>query len=166
MIRAGEISEIDAILNIIKSCALNMIQNDIYQWNQHYPDRSSFINDAENQELYVYVINGKVVACISLCVHMDEVYLPVKWKTKNDNNLYIHRLAVHPDFQKKGVGKILMDFAEKYAEEKKFESVRLDTFSVNKRNLKFYESRGYQRLEGIYFPKQSEFPFYCYELIL
>ena len=59
-----------------------------------------------------------------------------------------------------------LDFAEKYAREKKFASVRLDTFSVNKRNLKFYESRGYQRLEGIYFPKQSEFPFYCYELIL
>ena len=114
----------------------------------------------------VYVINGKLVASISLCMHMDEVYLPVKWKTKNDNNLYIHRLAVHPDFQKKGIGKILMDFAEKYAKEKKFASVRLDTFSVNKRNLKFYESRGYQRLEGIYFPKQSEFPFYCYELIL
>ena len=54
----------------------------------------------------------------------------------------------------------------KLAKEKKFASVRLDTFSVNKRNLKFYESRGYQRLEGIYFPKQSEFPFYCYELIL
>ena len=69
-------------------------------------------------------------------------------------------------FKKKGIGKILMDFAEKYAREKKFTSVRLDTFSVNKRNLKFYESRGYQRLEGIYFPKQSEFPFYCYELIL
>ena len=130
------------------------------------PDRGSFINDAENRELYVYVINGKVVACISLCMHMDEVYSPVKWKTKNDNNLYIHRLAVHPDFQKKGVGKILMDFAEEYAKEKKFVSVRLDTFSVNKRNLKFYESRGYGRLEEIHFPKQSEFPFYCYELIL
>ena len=45
-------------------------------------------------------------------------------------------------------------------------SVRLDTFSQNKRNLKFYESRNYNRLEEIYFPKQSEFPFYCYELIL
>ena len=166
MIRAGEIFDIDAILNITKSCALHMIQNNIYQWNEHYPDRGSFISDAENQELYVNVINGKVIACISLCTHMDEVYLPVKWKTKNDNNLYIHRLAVHPNFQKKGIGKILMDFAENYARKKKFASVRLDTFSVNKRNLKFYESRGYQRLGGIYFPKQSEFPFYCYELIL
>ena len=97
---------------------------------------------------------------------MDKVYIPVSWVTKNSNNLYIHRLAVHPDFQKKGIGKALMDFAEKYAKKKEYKSIRLDTFSVNKRNLKFYESRGYQRLEKIYFPKQSEFPFYCYELIL
>ena len=54
--KGGEISDIDAILNITKSCALHMIQNNIYQWNEHYPDRGSFINDAENQELYVYVI--------------------------------------------------------------------------------------------------------------
>ena len=59
-----------------------------------------------------------------------------------------------------------MDFAENYAKDNSHISVRLDTFSKNKRNLKFYESRGYQRLDGIYLPKQSEFPFYCYELIL
>ena len=146
MIRPGGISDIDVILNITKSCAAHMVQNGIFQWNEHYPDRDSFVNDAKNKELYVCSKNGKVIACISLCKHMDEVYLPVKWKTKNGNNLYIHRLAVHPDFQKKGVGKILMDFAEKYAREKKYISVRLDTFSVNKRNLKFYESRGYKSL--------------------
>ena len=166
MIRAGNISDINTILNITKSCAAHMIQNGIYQWNEHYPDKSSFINDAENMELYVYIENEKVIACISLCKKMDEVYFPVSWITRNYNNLYIHRLAVHPDFQKKGVGKVLMGFAEKYARKKKCKSIRLDTFSVNKRNLKFYESRGYQRLERIYFPKQSEFPFYCYELII
>ena len=72
MIRLGEVSDIDAILNITKSCALHMIQNNIYQWNEHYPDRGSFINDAENQELYVYVINGKVVACISCLLYTSD----------------------------------------------------------------------------------------------
>ena len=166
MIRAGNISDINTILNITKSCAAHMIQNGIYQWNEHYPDKSSFVNDAENNDLYVDVENEEIIACISLCIKMDEVYMPITWKTKNQNNLYIHRLAVHPDFQKKGVGKNLMDFAENYAREKLYKSIRLDTFSNNKRNLKFYESRGYQQLESIYFPKQSEFPFYCYELIL
>ena len=166
MIRAGNISDINTILNITKSCAAHMIQNGIYQWNEHYPDKTSFVNDAENNDLYVYVENEEIIACISLCSKMDEVYMPITLKTKNQNNLYIHRLAVHPDFQKKGVGKNLMDFAENYAREKLYKSIRLDTFSKNKRNLKFYESRGYHQLESVYFPKQSEFPFYCYELIL
>ena len=166
MIRSANISDIESVLYITKSCALHMISNGIFQWNEHYPDKASFINDIENEELFVYCVSEKLVACISLCNKMDEIYKPVNWKTVNKNNLYVHRLAVHPDFQKKGIGKSLMDFAENYAGLKKCVSVRLDTFSKNKRNLKFYESRGYQKLNGIYFPKQSKFPFYCYELIL
>ena len=166
MIRAGSIFDVDSILDITKSCAAHMIENGIYQWNEHYPDRESFVDDAKNNELYIYTENEKIVACISLCDKMDDVYSSVNWETKDENNLYIHRLAVHPDFQKKGVGKSLMDFAEKFAQEKKYKSIRLDTFSMNKRNLKFYESRGYIRLEEIYFPNQSEYPFYCYELVI
>ncbi|MBT8264540.1 MAG: GNAT family N-acetyltransferase, partial [Muriicola sp.] len=59
----------------------------------------------------------------------------------------------------------LMDFAETYARENQFMSVRLDTFSKNERNQRFYEARGYQKLEEIYFPNQSKDPFYCYEFV-
>ena len=75
-------------------------------------------------------------------------------------------LATHPEQWGSGLGQELMDFAKNFAREEKYESVRLDTFSLNKRNHKFYEARGYQRLGNIYFPKQSEAPFYCYELLL
>jgi len=59
-----------------------------------------------------------------------------------------------------------MAFAETYARNKNFAAVRLDTFSQNKRNQRFYEIRGYTKLTDIYFPKQSEHPFHCYELVL
>jgi ribosomal protein S18 acetylase RimI-like enzyme len=75
-------------------------------------------------------------------------------------------LAVSPAFQKKGYARKLMDFAESFAKQNAAVSVRLDTFSQNKRNQRFYENRGYQRLGNIYFPKQSQHPFYCYELVL
>ena len=138
----------------------------IFQWNEHYPDKESFIKDEKNKGLYVYCIDEQIVSCVSLCNKMDKEYITVKWNTKNDNNLYVHRLAVHPNFQRKGIGKSLMDYAESFAKKNEYSSIRLDTFSQNKRNLKFYESRGYERLEEIYFLKQSKFPFYCYELIL
>ena len=166
MIRIGSVTDIDSILGVTKSCARHMKSQGIFQWNKHYPDKNSFIDDAKKKELFVFVEDESIVACISLCNEMDKVYKSVKWNTKNHNNLYVHRLAVHPNFQKKGIGKSLMDYAEKFGKKNQYISIRLDTFSENKRNLKFYESRGYKRLEEIYFPKQSKFPFYCYELIL
>ena len=59
-----------------------------------------------------------------------------------------------------------MDFTENYASKNNFKSIRLDTFSQNKRNQLFYEKRNYTKLEKIYFLNQSEYPFYCYEMII
>jgi len=97
---------------------------------------------------------------------MDKEYKNVKWITNNRKNIYIHRLAIHPDHQGQGYAQQLMDYAEQFAIENNYTSIRLDTFSQNKRNQLFYELRGYKKLGDIYFPKQSECPFHCYELIL
>ena len=166
MIRRAKISEIPDILVITKACAVFMIDNQIYQWNEHYPSATVFENDIERDELYVLEIAKKVVGTIVITTLVDEEYLPIKWLTPNSNNVYIHRLSVHPEHQGKGYAQKLMDFAENNAKEKGYLSIRLDTFSQNKRNQKFYEKRGYQRLGDIFLPKQSEHPFHCYELVL
>ena len=166
MIRKGTYTDIDNILEITKSCALHLIDNQIYQWNEHYPNREAFDEDVKNNELYVLEINSTIIGCISISTFMDAFYKPIKWLMVSRNNLYIHRLAIHPKYQGNGYAQQLMTFAENHAKEKNYVSIRLDTFSQNLSNLKFYELRGYLRLEGIYFPNQSEYPFYCYELIL
>lgn len=166
MIRKGKIEDIKSIMNLTKACAKAMIAKGIYQWNAHYPNSSAFKKDVERNELYVLETDSDISGTIVISTVMDEEYKPIEWLTKNDNNLYIHRLAIHPNLQGKGYAQQLMDFAENYAIENNYSSIRLDTFSQNKRNQKFYELRGYKRLGDIYFPKQSEFPFHCYELLL
>ena len=165
MIRKATTSDIDSILKITKACAKHMTDNAIFQWNKHYPSKDAFLNDVERDELYVLEINDNITGCVVISTLMDEEYIPVKWLTKNESNIYIHRLAIHPETQGKGYAQQLMAFAETYAKSNNYKSVRLDTFSQNKRNQKFYEQRSYTRLGNIYFPKQSEFPFYCYELV-
>jgi ribosomal protein S18 acetylase RimI-like enzyme len=96
----------------------------------------------------------------------DVEYKTVQWLTTNIRNLYVHRLAVKPVFQGKGYAQQLMQFAESYAKENNYVSIRLDTFSKNERNQQFYEKRNYIKLASIYLPNQSEFPFYCYEKVL
>ena len=166
MIRKATPEDIDAILLITKACALHMQSQSIFQWNEVYPNRQAFVTDIERDELYVIEIDNTIKGCIVISTFMDEVYKPVQWITENKNNIYIHRLAIDPKTQGKGLAQQLMAFAEQYAIDNNYSSIRLDTFSQNPRNQKFYELRGYKRLEDIYFPKQSEFPFYCYELVL
>lgn len=166
MIRKAVLSDLDAIYTLTRACAKAMIANGIYQWNEHYPTQERFQKDVELQELYVLEEENYIKGIIVLTDLMDEEYIPVTWLTANTNNLYIHRVAVDPEYWGKGYAQKLMDFGEDYAKKNQYQSVRLDTFSQNKRNQKFYEIRGYQRLDDIYFPKQSEHPFHCYELIL
>lgn len=155
MIRRAKILEINDILDLTKACAASMIEKGIYQWNEDYPSKEAFKKDIERKELYVLERNGSIAGIIAISILMDEEYLPVKWSVPHKNNIYIHRLGIHPAHQGKG-----------YATANNFGSVRLDTFSQNKRNQKIYETRGYKKLGDVYFPKQSDYPFHCYELVL
>jgi ribosomal protein S18 acetylase RimI-like enzyme len=166
MIRKGASTDIDNIIRLTKACAVDMISKNIFQWNEFYPSKEAFLKDVKRDELYILELENNIIGCVVISTLMDDEYLPISWLSENDNNIYIHRLAIHPKHQKKGYAKKLMNYAEAYAKENNYVSVRLDTFSQNKRNQKFYESRGYKRLGDIFFPKQSNHPFYCYELIL
>ncbi|NNE77485.1 MAG: GNAT family N-acetyltransferase [Pricia sp.] len=166
MIRRAKISEIPDILTITRSCAALMIEKGIYQWNDHYPSSDVFELDIARGELYVLVHEEKVIGTLVISTFMDEEYKSIPWLTANVKNLYVHRLSVHPEKQGRGYARQLMDFAESHGRNNGYTSIRLDTFSQNKRNQKFYETRGYQKLEDIYLPKQSEHPFHCYELVL
>ncbi len=166
MILKVQFSDLDAIYALTKSCGQHLIDKGIFQWNEFYPSKEVLKKDIQLDQLYKFVENDQIIGIVVLTEIEDEEYKRVKWLTKNGGNLYIHRLAVHPNFQGKGIAKHLMDFAENFAEINKYQSVRLDTFSQNKRNQQFYENRNYIKLEEIYFPNQSKFPFYCYELIL
>lgn len=166
MIRKATHSDIDVILKLTKACTQFMIDKGIYQWNDNYPNKSAFENDIQRGELYLLEYENDIIGCVVISTFVDQEYKLVKWLTSNGDNVYIHRLAVHPDYQKQGYAQQLMTFAEDYAKANKFISVRLDTFSQNKGNQKFYEKRGYKRLETIHYPLQSEHDFYCYELVL
>jgi ribosomal protein S18 acetylase RimI-like enzyme len=166
MIQQAKLSEIEQILAITKACGERMTLEGMNQWNENYPNSEAFQKDIERNELYVFLAEESIIGSIVISTKMDEDYKTVDWVTETSNHYYIHRLAVHPDHQGKGIARKMMDFAENLAIENNLVSIRLDTFSKNIRNQKFYENRGYQRLGNIYFKGQSEFPFYCYELSL
>ena len=166
MIRKANLKDLHSVKKIAEACATNMINQGVFQWNEHYPSLAIFKKDIEEENLYVIDLDEIVYGCIMFSEEKDPLYNTIDWLTPDRSNLYLHRLAIHPLQQKKGWGKKLMDFAENYALENGNISIRLDTFSQNLRNNTFYKARGYTRLGDVYFVKQSTFPFHCYEKVL
>jgi ribosomal protein S18 acetylase RimI-like enzyme len=154
------------VVEITNSCGIEMEKNGIFQWNSTYPNIDVLSKDIDRGELFGYYLKEDLIAIMVLTDIMDDEYLEVDWLTANGNNLYVHRLAVDPAHQNKGVASKMMDFAEEYGRQKGYDSIRLDTFSKNSKNNNFYLKRSYKKLSDVYFPKQSEHPFHCYELLL
>ena len=163
-IRKATIEDLVQVMQIIKSCTKHMISKNIFQWNEKYPNIETFQNDIENEHLYVLSLqNNELIGCVSITFEMDEFYKTIDWISPTAKNIYVHRLAVHPNNQGQGHAKIIMNFIEKKGIENFCESIRLDTFSMNNKNNTLYTKLGYQKLGQIYFRDQSEMPFNCYE---
>ena len=165
-IEKAVINDLEKLYAITKSCANHMIEQGIFQWSNCYPSKEILQLDIELQQIWKLVETNNIIGIVVLTEIEDREYKTVKWLTNGSRNLYIHRLAVDPNFQGNGYAQKLMYFAESYAKKHHYHAIRLDTFSQNKRNQEFYEKRNYVKLESIYFPKQSELPFYCYEKVL
>lgn len=166
MIRKACITDLIQIKKITEACTKKLIEQNIFQWTGKYPSLTVFEKDIEEEALYAYLDNGKIVGCIMFSEEKDQLYETINWLTQDDQNLYIHRLAVHPKNQKKGIARKLMDFAENIAKENRMKSIRLDTFSKNLRNIRFYKARGYTNLGDVYFVNQSKDPFHCFEKLV
>ena len=166
MIRKANQNDLREIKKLTEACAKALQQQNIFQWNKDYPSREKLQNDIQQQKLYVFEEDNMIISIIVLTSKMDEVYKYISWLSKTGNNLYVHRLATRPEFWGNGYARKMMDFAEEFAKNKNFISIRLDTFSKNTRNQKFYEARGYTQLGDVYFPHKNEHPFHCYEKLL
>lgn len=167
MISVGLPHEIDAIIALTKRCGSHLREQGIDQWDENYPDRESIQRDLKTRTLFAFREEGVILGIVVLNETQDEEYAEIDWLTDGaSRNLIVHRLAVDPSHQGKGIARKLMDFAEDYAREHQYDSIRLDTFSQNSRNQRFYLNRGYADLGPVFLKYKKEHPYYCYELLL
>ena len=166
MIRKGKVSDSTESKALTEACARHMLAQGIAQWNENYPTMDVLERDLKAGHVRVFIKDNQVVGTVMFSQEKDAVYNPIHWSTPDLGAYYIHRLAVHPNHQSQGIARALMDHIEAEMMDNKATAIRLDTFSQNLRNQRFYQARGYQQLGNIYFPHKSEHPFYCYEKVL
>lgn len=164
-IEKGNASDLDSLFKIYKAAKETLEDNNIYQWTDNYPTRQIIGNDIESDVLYILKNNNEIIGAINISEDQEVEYEAIDWQFNEAKVLVIHRLVIHPKSQKRGYAKLLMDFAEKYAKQNNFTSIRLDAYSQNKRVVEFYKRRHYFIRGEIYFPER-EYPFYGMEKAL
>ena len=165
IIRKAEISDLENIMKMYKSCVAGMLKNSIDQWDATYPNSEVIMQDIKAKTYFVAEEDSIIIGGINIAQNQDKTYLEINWEDNSNSFLVVHRLGVKKEFWKKGIGKKLMIFAENLVVEKGLKSIRLDTYSGNPKAMEFYINLGYQQLGHIYL-KEGKNEYYCFEKII
>lgn len=157
--------DIPEILRLYKDCIRAMALKGIFQWDDKYPNRETAEEDNNNGWLYVYRQNGAIAGVLTINNVQSPEYNDITWELKDKNPAVIHRLAVNPLYQRHGIARSMMAFAEALAAENCHRSIRLDTYSINHFALRLYDRLGYRRAGTIYFSYRTV-PFICFEKVV
>ena len=165
IIRKAEISDLENIMLMYKSCVAGMVENGIDQWDETYPNDEIISEDLNVGTYYVAEMNETIIGGINMDKNQDVTYLALDWEDKSDSFLVVHRLGVKEEFWNKKIGKDLMLFTEKLVIEKGLKSIRLDTYSGNPKAMEFYRRLGYTEI-GTIDLKPDKDKYYCFEKII
>ena len=160
-IRHGHYGDIDQLNSLVRCCIEAMRAIGIDQWDDAYPTPSDHVHDIQSGTLYVVTAaNQTVVGSVVLNDKPEPEYSLVKWTIQKSRVAFVYRLMVHPRYQRHGIARQLMQFAENRALDLDFGAIRLDAFIANPAALRLYASLGYQVAGTVMFRKG---PFHCFE---
>lgn len=141
--RLGTMADLKEVCTVVKSAIVHMDQQNIFQWDDIYPNEEVLQQDIENQQLFVGIINNQIAVIYVLNQECDAEYKNGKWKYMNASYCVLHRLCVNPVFQNQGIGKLTMEHIEREVFLLGIQSIRLDAFTGNPYALKLYNKLHY-----------------------
>jgi len=158
----GQLSDLEGLFQIYLNGKNELERNGIYQWTNNYPTISIIESDLRRGVLYTLKNDNEIIGAINISEEQEIEYQSVNWEFDNSKILVIHRLVINPKHQRQGYAQRLMDFAENFARENDYSSIRLDAYSQNNRVIEFYKKRNYCISGKVNFPEREQ-PFYCME---
>ena len=105
-------------------------------------DREMVLNEIAENRQFKLLVNNEVV-CIWAITFSDEQI----WEDSNtDSAIYIHRIAVNPNFRGNNYIATITNWAKEYALKKEIQFIRLDTLGENKNLITHYKNAGFHFL--------------------
>lgn len=139
MIRLAIKEDLNNVMKIINDAKTLFKQDGSNQWQDtdNYPNENTILNDINNSEMFVNVIDKKIVGCVVLTFQKEQSYVYIydgAWSF-DENYMVIHRLAVKKEFYGKGIAKELIEYAIVYGKKHNKRSIKIDTKKENIRMI-------------------------------
>jgi ribosomal protein S18 acetylase RimI-like enzyme len=145
----------EEVLSLYRS----QIGREFCPWDEDYPSNETIDWDFERDALFVLKSEGKIKAAIS--VELDDA---VEELTCWDKNLApegeLARLAVIPEEQNKGYGRIMLQFGMEELKRRGFKGIHFLVNKYNTKAIRCYEVFGFNKVGECYLYDQD---YICYE---
>lgn len=161
-IRKATDADLSAMMRLLRVCAKDMQTSGIDQWDETFPPEDFVRNDIATGTARVAELDGRICGIFTMDQRQAPEYAGVNWKQPGTQIAVIHRLAVSPEYHRKGIASQIMDFAEHEAAAAGYDVIRLDTYSHNNRAVQLYLQRGYRQAGEVRF-RNKPAPFFCFE---
>lgn len=141
---AGQ-EDIEAICEMVAAAILHMREQKIFQWDKNYPTEEDFLEDLQENTLFVGTIEGEVAVTFTVNQTCEPEYDDGDWRYPALTYRIVHRLCVHPRYQGKGMAGRALAYMEETLRNMGVGAIRLDVFSKNPAAIALYTGRGYER---------------------
>lgn len=144
-VRKTTAEDLSAVMEIVEQARAYMKEKGIPQWQDGYPNRSSFETDIHNGSGYVLCEDDTVIAVAAVIDRRDPDYTYIEngnWLNDEDY-IVIHRIAVKQDHKGKRMAGKILDEAVRLARKKGIRNLRADTHELNLSMRRFLEREGF-----------------------
>ncbi len=132
------------IIKMLKRIAQWLKDNEINQWRYLLDggDDEEIKQSIHNQETYIVLKDKEIVATFTLLAKQSEWDRHIWGSDHSSESLYLHRIAVIPEYMKKGVGKSILTWIKDNVNDKKY--LKLDCVAENSKLNYFYKNNGFE----------------------
>jgi GNAT superfamily N-acetyltransferase len=162
LVRRGTSEDVAAIMKLVRRVVPLMRATGNLQWDDAYPSAAVFERDVALEQLWVAVLDGEIAGVAAITQDQEPEYASVGWDL-NEPAIVVHRVAVDPGFQGKGVAGALMEQAEAVARGRGIAMLRVDTNSENQATQRLFPKLGYTLAGETGFSFRPGLRFLCYE---
>ncbi len=129
--------DLNTIFQLFDHAIAYQKRNDFQLWPQF--SRSLIESEIKEKRHWKITDNTKIV-CVFSVMYND----PVIWgEMDKDPSVYLHRIAVNPEFKGKGIVKIIKDWATIHAKANNKKYLRMDTWGNNETIRNYYIQCGF-----------------------